>query len=162
MVAGTTPLTPVVTIKYKVGTEPDPVNGRMEVRTIPFLTLASSDTRCAAVYLTDETDVAFRPFGLDLFDKLAKAWKVIRARLESEQRALDGHGLSTLQATNPEGSVIARLLANLNSLTKPEVVTALAQLSPEEETRLAVLEKSLLRCRRCTGGSSQEEPPHAA
>ena len=46
------------------------------------------DAHCAAVYLTEKTDVAFRPFGLDLFDKLVKACKAVRGRLESEQRAL--------------------------------------------------------------------------
>jgi transposase InsO family protein len=102
------------------------------------------DTQCAAVYLTEKTDVAFRPFGLDLFDKLVKACKTVRAKLESEQRALGTNALTVVQATIPEGTAVAKFLANVSSLTKQEAVEALARLSPEEEARLALLEKSLL------------------
>src|SRR5260221_1540784 len=43
-----------------------------------------------------------------------------------------------------EETAVARQLAGITSLTKPETVKALASLSPEEEARLALLEKSLL------------------
>ena len=49
-----------------------------------------------------------------------------------------------MQTTIPEGTAVAKFLANVSSLTKPEAVQALTQLSPEEEARLALLEKSLL------------------
>lgn len=102
------------------------------------------DTQCAAVYLTEKTDVAFRPFGLDLFDKLVKACKAIRVKLEAEQKALGTSVLVTLQAKILEGTAVARFLANLSSLTRPDAVYALARLSAEDEARLALLEKSLL------------------
>ncbi|MBW8079381.1 MAG: AAA family ATPase, partial [Gallionella sp.] len=102
------------------------------------------DTQCAAVYLTEKTDVAFRPFGLDLFDKLVKVCKAVRTKLESEQRALGANALTVVQTAIPEGTAVARFLANVSSLTKPETVHALAQLSPDEEARLVLLEKSLL------------------
>lgn len=144
VVSGTTPLSLVVSIKYKVGTEPEPRewigNGEDE-----FISRVSVfDTQCAAVYLTEKTDVAFRPFGLDMFDKLVKACKAIRAKLESEQRSLGSGDLTAVQAQMPEGTAVAKLLANINSLTKPETVQTLARLSLEEEARLALLEKSLL------------------
>lgn len=144
VVSGATPLAPVVSIKYKVGTEPEPRewagNGEDE-----FISRVSVfDTQCAAVYLTEKTDVAFRPFGLDLFDKLVKACKAVRARLESEQRSLGSVDLTAVQARVPEATAVAKLLANITSLTKPETVQALARLSPEEEAQLALLEKSLL------------------
>ena len=75
--SGTTPLTPVVAIKYKAGTEQEnrewvrPSDEDVVSRVSVF------DTHCAAVYLTQKTDVAFRPFGLDLFDKLAQACKAV-------------------------------------------------------------------------------------
>jgi hypothetical protein len=80
VVSGTAPFAPTVSIKYKVGTEPDARewagNGEDE-----FISRVSVfDTQCAAVYLTEKTDVAFRPFGLDLFDKLVKACKAVRTR----------------------------------------------------------------------------------
>lgn len=144
VVSGATPLAPVVAIRYKVGAEPDPrewAGGKED----EFVSRVSVfDTQCAAVYLTEKTDVAFRPFGLDLFDKLVKACKAVRTRLESEQRALGTNALTAVQAAIPEGTAVAKFLANVSSLTKPEAVKALAQLSPEEEARLAFLDKSLL------------------
>ncbi len=144
VVAGTTPLAPVVAIKYKVGAEPAPREwaGSNEDEFVSRVSVF--DTQCAAVYLTEKTDVAFRPFGLDLFDKLVKACKAIRTKLESEQRALGTNALAALQAKIPEGTAAAKFLANVSSLTKPETVQALAQLSAEEEARLVLLEKSLL------------------
>ena len=102
------------------------------------------DTRCAAVYLTEKTDVAFRPFGLDLFDKLVRACKAIRTQLEREQRSLASNTLVRMQAQVPDGTAVARLLANITSLTKPEAVRGLSRLSAGEESHLALLEKSLL------------------
>lgn len=90
-----------------------------------------------------KTDVAFRPFGLDLFDKLVKACKAIRAQLEREQRALVSNALGSVRAIVPEGTAAARLLVNITSLTKPEAVTALSRLSADEEARLTLLETSL-------------------
>lgn len=143
VVSGATPLTPVVAIKYKVGAELDSREwaGGSEDEFVSRVSVF--DTQCAAVYLTEKTDVAFRPFGLDLFDKLVKACKAVRARLEPEQRALGTNGLATVQATIPEGTAVAKFLANVSSLTKPEAVQALAQLSTDEEARLSLVEKSL-------------------
>ncbi len=53
------------------------------------------DSQCAAVYLTEKTDVAFRPFGLDVFDKLVRVCKTIRGQLEREQRSLGSSALGT-------------------------------------------------------------------
>jgi ABC-type molybdenum transport system ATPase subunit/photorepair protein PhrA len=144
VVSGTTPLTPVVAIKYKVGAETDPREWGGSGDDEFVSRVSVFDTHCAAVYLTEKTDVAFRPFGLDLFDKLVKSCKAIRARLESEQRALGASDLGAVQAVIPEGTAVASFLANVSSLTKPEAVEALARLSAEEEARLDLLEKSLL------------------
>ena len=142
--SGTTPLAPVIAIKYKVGAETDPREWAGGSEDDFVSRVSVFDTQCAAVYLTEKTDVAFRPFGLDLFDKLVKACKAVRAKLESEQRALGTNALAALQGMIPEGTAVARFLVNVSSLTKPEAVHALAQLSAEEEARLALLEKSLL------------------
>lgn len=144
VVSGTSPLAPVVAIKYKVGTEPEP---REWVGTggDEFVSRVSVfDTQCAAVYLTEKTDVAFRPFGLDLFDRLVKACKAVRVKLEGEQRALASSALTVIQTQIPQGTTVAKFLANISSLTKSDAVQALACLSADEEARLALLEKSLL------------------
>jgi hypothetical protein len=144
VVSGATPLSPVVSIKYNVGPEPEPREwiGSGEDEFISRVSVF--DTQCAAVYLTEKTDVAFRPFGLDLFDKLVKACRAVRAKLEGEQRALAWNALAAVQAQISEGTAAAKLVANISSLTKPESVRTLARLSPEEEARLALLEKSLI------------------
>ncbi|MBA2492420.1 MAG: hypothetical protein H0V34_12210 [Gammaproteobacteria bacterium] len=141
VVSGSTPHKPVVAIKYKVGdADAQEWTGRVEDE--PISRISVFDSQCAAVYLTEKTDVAFRPFGLDLFDKLVKACRSVRSQLESEQRSL---GLSAIPAFEvPEGTTVAKLLAGLSSLTNPEAVKSLALLSPDEESRLALLDKSLL------------------
>lgn len=144
VVSGTTPHAPVVAIKYKVGAESDPREWAGGTEDEFISRVSVFDTQCAAVYLSEKTDVAFRPFGLDLFDKLVKACKAVRTKLESEQRALGTSVLTAVQSTIPEGTAVAKFLANVSSLTKPESVLALAQLTAEEEARLALLERSLL------------------
>ena len=144
VVSGTSPLAPVVAIKYRVGTEPE-LREWAGTGDDEFVSRVSVfDTQCAAVYLTEKTDVAFRPFGLDLFDKLVKICKAVRAKLESEQRALASNALTVFQAQFPEGTTVAKFLVNISSLTKLDAVQALACLSAEEEARFALLEKSLL------------------
>jgi len=143
VVSGMAPPKPTVSIKYQVGssdnahewngTSEDPLVSRVSV----------FDTQCAAVYLTEKTDVAFRPFGLDLFDKLVQACKSVRSELEVEQRAIGASTLTALQSDIPQGTAAARLLTNISSLTNPEDVEALS-LSAADEDRLAFLERSLI------------------
>ncbi len=144
VVSGTTPFTPVVAIKYQVGDEdvPREWSGQEEDQFIARVSIF--DTHCAAVYLMEKTDVAFRPFGLDLFDKLVKACKAVRKQLENEQRALASNSLAILQTQVPMGTTVSKLLANITSLTKPERVLQLSCLSNGEEARLRLLEKSIL------------------
>ena len=144
VVSGATPLAPVVAIRYKVGEEPDPREWAGQGEDEFISRVSVFDGQCAAVYLTEKTDVAFRPFGLDLFDKLVRACKAVRARLESEQHSLESNALATVRAQVPEGTAVAKLLANITSLTNPEAVQKLSRFSAEEESRLVLLEKSLL------------------
>jgi DNA repair ATPase RecN len=143
VVSGVAPPKPVVNIKYKVGDETavrEWVGGDAD----EFISRVSVfDTQCAAVYLNERTDVAFLPFGLDLFDKLVKACRAVRSRLESEQRALNTNALAPIVAQIPPGTAAAKLVGNITSLTRPEAVRAVTRLSTEEEARLAFMEKSL-------------------
>ena len=143
VVSGTAPPKPMVAIRYRVGSEAD---DRQWTGGDPdeFVSRVSVfDTQCAAVYLNERTDVAFLPFGLDLFDKLVKACRAVRARLESEQRGLNTNGLAPIIPLIPPGTAAAKFVGSVSSLTKPEAVRAVTRLSPEEEARLALLEKSL-------------------
>ena len=144
VVSGTAPPKPAMNIKYRVGDETTPrewVGGDAD----EFISRVSVfDTQCAAVYLSERTDVAFLPFGLDLFDKLVKACRAVRARLESEQRVLNTNALAPIIAQIPTGTTAAKIVSNITSLTKPEAVQAVTRLTTEEKARLALLEKSLL------------------
>jgi hypothetical protein len=144
VISGVAPLAPTVAIKYRVGADTALREWAGAGDDESISRVSVFDTQCAAVYLTEKTDVAFRPFGLDLFDKLVKASKAVRAKLESEQRALSSTALGTVQVQMVEGTAVAKLLAGITSLTKPETVQALARLSTEDEARLGLLEKSLL------------------
>src|SRR5215472_563017 len=143
VVSGVAPPKPVVNIKYKVGEETTP-HEWLDGEADEFISRVSIfDAQCAAVYLNERTDVAFLPFGLDLFDKLVKACRAVRTRLESEQRALNSNVLAPIVAQIPAGTAAAKLAGNITSLTKPEAVRAVTRLSSEEEAQLGFLEKSL-------------------
>lgn len=144
VVSGAAPPKPVVSIKYHVGTEPEQREWAGSGQDDFISRVSVFDSQCAAVYLTEKTDVAFRPFGLDLFDKLVRACKAVRVQLEKEQRGLASNALAIVQGEVPEGTAVATALASITSLTKPETVQALARLSEDEKSRQAFLEKSLL------------------
>jgi hypothetical protein len=144
VVSGTAPPSLGVSIKYRIGLDPEPCEWAGEGDDEFIARVSVFDTRCAAVYLTEKTDIAFRPLGLDLFDKLVKACKAVRGLLEAEQRAMSIDRLSSVRGEIPEGTSAAKLLVSLSSLTKPEQVRALSRMSREEEERLVLLEKSLL------------------
>ena len=144
VVSGTMPPPPVVAIKYRVGAgrELREWAGQGEDEFVSRVSVF--DTQCQAVYLTEKTDVAFRPFGLDLFDKLVRACKTIRAQLEQERLSLFSNALADVQAQIPEGTEVARLLANVTSLTDPKTVERLSRFTVDEANRLVLLEKKLL------------------
>lgn len=142
--SGATPHRPVVAIRYCVGDEPATREWAGQGDDDFISRVSVFDTQSASVYLTEKTDVAFRPFGLDLFDKLVQACKAVRARLEIEQRALGASAISALLPQVPESTAVAKLLGNVTVLTKSETVKSLATLSDEDQAKLALLEKSLL------------------
>jgi len=96
------------------------------------------DSQCVPVYLRDKTDVAFRPFGLDVFDRLSNVCTEVRNRLETESARLNATtpGLPNLT----EGTRARALVDNLTSLTKVDDLRALATLSKDEERRLHELQ----------------------
>ena len=60
VVSGTMPRTPVVAVKYKVGVEDDPREWAGQGEDEFISRVSVFDSQCAAVYLTEKTDVAFR------------------------------------------------------------------------------------------------------
>ena len=144
VVSRTVPPPPVVAIKYTLGSDLEPREWAGQPGDESISRVSVFDTRAAAFYLTEKTDVAFRPFGLDLFDKLVQACNAIRKQLVEEQRSLASSELALLQTQIPEGTAVARLLTNINVLTTPEMIWEFSRLSSDENSRLDFLERALL------------------
>ena len=142
VLSGTAPPNISVEIKYTVGTDGKEQVWTGEGEDQSIARVSVFDSHSAAVYLKEKTDVAFRPFGLDLFDKLSKACKAIREKLEREKCLLGSGALQTMDLG--EGTAAAKLVAGLSSLTKPEKVTSLATFSEKDTERHKLLEKQLL------------------
>ena len=79
------PLKARVTIRINEGGTETPISWSPDTAPSPGLAQISVfDRHWVPVYLRDKTDVAFRPFGLDLFDKLASACAEVKKRLDAE------------------------------------------------------------------------------
>lgn len=97
------------------------------------------DSYCAAVYVKDKTDVAFRPFGLDIFDRLSESVERVKRLLERERRVLSEQ--DPLLPQVPPNTSVSRLLGSLSSLTPQDEIARLATLTSEEERRLGTIRK---------------------
>ena len=93
------------------------------------------DSHCVPIYLRDKTDVAFRPFGLDVLDKLAGVCAAVKKRLNTESQLLTTQALPPLPRIAP-GTKARQIVDSLTALTKKEDVRSAATLSTAEEKRL--------------------------
>ena len=135
VLSGETPVKAQATIRYQEGTTEIPLDwGPDSALSGALASVSVFDSHCASVYLRDKTDVAFRPFGLDIFDKLSSVCAEVREQLEAE--------LQKINKTIPslpvlaEGTGAKRLVDNLTALTKVDDLRRLATLSSDEERRL--------------------------
>lgn len=131
VVSGTAPGRPSAMIKFSVGGQPREFGWDDSKPADKSLSRVSVfDRHCASVYIAEETDVAFRPLGLDLFDKLSDACEAVRRSLERERRELE---LAAVRLPDvAAGTAVHGLLTHLTSLTSPDEVKALATLKEEE------------------------------
>jgi hypothetical protein len=138
VLSGETPLKPQATIRYRDGATEASFEWGSEADVPDALGAVSVfDAHCVPVYLRDKTDVAFRPFGLDVFDKLSTACGDVRSRLEGEQGILGR--MDPKLPTVPEGTSVKAVLDSLTALTKVDAVREMAALSSDEENRLKEL-----------------------
>ncbi|KAE8756114.1 AAA family ATPase [Paraburkholderia madseniana] len=122
-----------------VGRELQWVNGKTSPAELS--TIAIFDSRCARAYLDSEDDFSYVPYGLDVFEGLAKVCKQLKTRIETEhaQSAPDVTAFAPLHGD----TAVGRLVAALSAKTTTAQIEALATLTPEELTRLAELGKGL-------------------
>jgi len=99
------------------------------------------DSRCARAYLDSEDDFSYVPYGLDVFESLAKTCKQLKGMIDTElaQSAVDLTAFTHLQGDTAVGKTIAAL----SSKTSPAAVETLASLTTEELGKHTELEKSL-------------------
>lgn len=99
------------------------------------------DSRCARAYLDSEDDFSYVPYGLDVFEALAKVCKQLKTATETEhaQYAVDLTAFAPLQGD----TAVGKLIASLSAKTTQAQIDALATLKPEELTQHAELDKSL-------------------
>jgi energy-coupling factor transporter ATP-binding protein EcfA2 len=99
------------------------------------------DSACALYYVEEANDVAFRPFGLDLLDKLASACSHLKIGFEQERLTLT---IAAKDFFDLQGqTAVGKLVNMLNASTSTEAVEKLATLSQEELKNLESLKKQV-------------------
>ena len=132
------PLKPQATIRYREhDKEFELAWGSETLHSNSLSAVSVFDAHCVPVYLRDKTDVAFRPFSLDVFDRLSAACTQVRGRLETELSQLNAIPFAVPAVQ--EGTRARHLIDNLTSLTSVNAVTEMATLSKKEKARLAEL-----------------------
>ena len=140
VLSGTATPTPEFSIQYTVGDGLTQAwSGESDDEALARVSVF--DRHSEAVYTTQKTDVAFRPFGLDFFDKLSKACAAVRSCLDQEQGSLNVSKSQTLDL--PRDTTAGTFVAGLSSLTNPDEVKALGRLSEDESSHLVLIEKQL-------------------
>ena len=99
------------------------------------------DSRCARAYLDSEDDFSYVPYGLDVFEGLAKVCQQLKTLIETEhaQSAADLTAFMPLQGD----TLVGKLISTLSAKTTQAQIDALAMLSLEEVAQHVVLDKSL-------------------
>lgn len=92
------------------------------------------DASAAAVYVAEKTDIAYRPLGLDLLDKLAKVAERVHDLLKRERNQLQ-----TQMPRWPDlgaGTSAAAFLSRLTALTSAQDIDAASALTADEEAEI--------------------------
>lgn len=133
--SATSPTRPSATIKFRHGKrERDYAWSDSPDRELGLSRVSVFDSQCASVYVSQRMDVAFRPLGLDLFDRLANVCERVKKVLEKERVSLEN---TVYQLPNlPEKTAAGGLLSQLTFLTSPDEVRAMGVLSDTERERM--------------------------
>ena len=143
IMSGSAPRSPSATIKFIVNGEPMRDHWDDNTSSDGILSRISVfDRHCASIYIAKPTDVAFRPLGLDLFDKLADACLSVRKSLERERSAIESQEFR-FAGLVVAGTAVHDMVTNLNSLTKSASISSLASLTDTEKSRIVELQKTI-------------------
>ncbi|MGH7194986.1 MAG: AAA family ATPase, partial [Candidatus Saccharimonadales bacterium] len=104
------------------------------------------DSDAAPIHINEQNEVAYRPFGLDIPDELARACQLVKTALTNEQKSLQ-------KAKNPiflkpiwrETTVVGKQLSALKAKTDTTALKKLSELSAAELDRLSRLGEDLAK-----------------
>lgn len=107
----------------------------------PLSKLAVFDSHCARVFVDDQAEVSYVPYGMDVLRELAVGQQAAQRLLEAEQRGakFDMTKLATLAGD----TVVGRMCVSLSRTTDAKAVEQLASLADEEQEELVLLAKLL-------------------
>jgi energy-coupling factor transporter ATP-binding protein EcfA2 len=103
--------------------------------------MAIFDSRCARAYLDSEDDFCYVPYGLDVFEGLAKVCKQLKNSIDTEH-AQSAADLTAFVPLHGE-TCVGKLIASLSAKTTKAQVDVLATLTPDELDQHNALERSL-------------------
>jgi energy-coupling factor transporter ATP-binding protein EcfA2 len=142
------PTAPSARIAYSIGGTDQPAEMWQDAAgPHPVLSAVSVfDSECASVHLDEKNEVAFRPFGLDVPDELARVCQLVKDALTAEQKLLE-------KARNPlftrpawkDMTAVGKLMAALRYDTDLAKIKALATLTDEEAARMRRLKEGLAK-----------------
>lgn len=107
----------------------------------PLALVSVFDSACALYYVEEANDVAFRPFGLDLLDKLASACVHLKKGFDQERTSLSTNAKDFTDLTGPTD--VGEVIASLSAQTSAAVVEKLATLSVQDAARLENLKRQV-------------------
>ena len=103
-------------------------------------TISVFDSKCARSYITDEQDVAYLPYGLDIVEDLAnKVLPEIRKLLEKEKEGID-IDTSEVEYLCDETEV-GQHIGNLSAKSNIGIIKKLSSVSEKEKNRLNELQR---------------------
>jgi energy-coupling factor transporter ATP-binding protein EcfA2 len=102
------------------------------------------DSESGLVHIEEKNEVAFRPFGLDVPDELARACQEVKIALSNERKELEQTRNSIfIKPPWSPASAVGRLLGSLAHDTDPTLIEDLATLTEDEAARLIQLREDL-------------------
>lgn len=106
------------------------------------------DRESGSVHLRDKNTVWFRPFGLDIPDDLAKTFKSLQKKFESDIDLIEAQQDSVLSSpTWSESSSFGKVLSKLQYDTNLESLRKLPRFSYEDDVELTRLDEDLAKDR---------------
>ncbi len=103
--------------------------------------LAIFDSRCARAYLDNENDFSYVPYGLDIFEGLARTCRQLEDLIETEYNQLEPD-LNVFALLRGD-TAVGKLIFSLSDKTTTAQIDALAILTPNELAKHVELDRSL-------------------